>query len=143
MLATAKHFPGHGDVAQDSHLELPVLSVDRARLDSVELPPFRAAIDAGVATVMSAHKGSIDLTKQQTELLKQLSAINKPFVFALFGSPYLLHHIPELPSYMLTYDIHPGAEMAAVKAIAGEIPVQGKLPISLPGLYPVGHGLQR
>ncbi|HEX6179308.1 MAG TPA: glycoside hydrolase family 3 N-terminal domain-containing protein, partial [Thermoanaerobaculia bacterium] len=55
MLATAKHFPGHGDVGQDSHLELPVLTVDRNRLDTVELPPFKAAIDAGVAAVMSAH----------------------------------------------------------------------------------------
>ena len=374
MIATAKHFPGHGDVAQDSHLELPVLSVDRARLDAVELAPFRAAIDAGVAAVMSAHiylpaidtekglpatlsrnaltgllredlgfkgliftdaldmhgvtlhfsneeaavrsveagadvvlfppdverafnglraavasgritearldqsvrqilrakarvglqqyrppdfmrlssvvgskahrdlsqtiadravtlvrdeknavplklspegrllhvnlldhrtgwregavgqvlaaelpkrfprtstvqlddqstaaeytmtqrmadmvdavvvtafirvaayKGSIDLTRQQLDLLRGLSAMNKPFVFVLFGSPYLLHHVPELPSYMLTYDIHPGAEMAAVKALTGEIPIQGRLPIALPGLHPVGHGLTR
>ena len=374
MIATAKHFPGHGDVAQDSHLELPVLPVDRARLDSVELPPFKAAIDAGVGAVMSAHiylpaidsekglpatlshnalttllrgdlgfkgliftdaldmhgvtlhytneeaavrsleagadvllfppdvarafngvkaavasgritearldqsvrqvlrakarlgldrykapdfmrlssivgskahrdlaqtiadravtlvrdeknavplrlrpeqrllhinlldnrtgwregavgrvlaaelpkrfpgtttvqlddqssgveydmtrrmagmvdavvvtafirvaayKGSIDLTKQQLDLLRQLSAAKTPFVFVLFGSPYLLHHVPELPSYMLTYDIHPGAEMAAVKALSGEMPIQGTLPISLPGLHPVGHGLRR
>ena len=55
MLATAKHFPGHGDVATDSHLEMPVLNVDRARLDRMELVPFRAAIQAGVAAVMSAH----------------------------------------------------------------------------------------
>ncbi|HUP45985.1 MAG TPA: glycoside hydrolase family 3 protein, partial [Thermoanaerobaculia bacterium] len=374
MIATAKHFPGHGDVAQDSHLELPVLSVDRARLDAVELPPFKAAIDAGVGAVMSAHiflpaldseeglpatlsrnaltgllredlgfkgliftdaldmhgvtlhftneeaavrsveagadvvlfppdvdrafnglksavqsgritearldesvrqilrakaraglqqyrapdflrlssvvgskahrdlaqtvadravtlvrdqrssvplrlgpdqrllhinlldsrlgwregpvggtlaeelpkrypgastvqlddqstpteytmtrrmadmvdavvvtafirvaayKGSIDLTPQQLTLLRGLSTMDKPFVFILFGSPYLLHHVPELPSYMLTYDIHPGAELAAVKALAGEIPIEGKLPISLPGLHPVGHGLKR
>ncbi|HUP47374.1 MAG TPA: glycoside hydrolase family 3 protein [Thermoanaerobaculia bacterium] len=374
MLATAKHFPGHGDVAQDSHLELPVLPVDRARLDAIELPPFRAAIESGVAAVMSAHiylpaldseeglpatlsrnaltvllrenlgfkgliftdaldmrgvtlhftneeaairsveagadvvlfppnvaaafnglktavasgritearldqsvrqilrakarlgldryrapdfmrlssvvgsrahrdlaqtisdravtlvrdeksavplrlgpdqrllhinlldnrfgwregavgrvlatelpsryprtstvqlddqssaaeyemtrrmadmvdavvvtafirvaayKGSIDLTAQQLRLLRELSALNKPFVFVLFGSPYLLHHVPELPSYMLTYDIHPGAELAAVKALSGEMPLQGRLPISLPGLYPIGHGLRR
>src|SRR5690606_187330 len=54
-LATAKHFPGHGDTGVDSHIELPVITVDRARVDSVELPPFRAAIAAGVAAVMSAH----------------------------------------------------------------------------------------
>ena len=92
---------------------------------------------------VAAYKGSIDLNQQQIRLLKDLSALNKPVVFVLFGSPYLLHHVPELPSYMLTYDTHPGAELAAVKAIAGEIPIQGKLPISLPGLYPVGHGLAR
>jgi len=51
----AKHFPGHGDTALDSHLALPTLSHDLERLLAVELPPFAAAIDAGVASVMSAH----------------------------------------------------------------------------------------
>ena len=55
MLATAKHFPGHGDTATDSHIGLPVLDVDRAARRLVELPPFRAAIEAGVAGVMVAH----------------------------------------------------------------------------------------
>jgi beta-N-acetylhexosaminidase len=55
MLTTAKHFPGHGDTATDSHLGLAQVSGDRARLDSVELPPFRKAIAAGVDAVMVAH----------------------------------------------------------------------------------------
>lgn len=55
VAASAKHFPGHGDTDTDSHLELPSLRHDRARLDAVELPPFRAAVDAGVATIMTAH----------------------------------------------------------------------------------------
>jgi beta-N-acetylhexosaminidase len=55
MLATAKHFPGHGDTGTDSHLALPVITSSWARLDSVELVPFRAAIAAGVQVVMSAH----------------------------------------------------------------------------------------
>lgn len=92
---------------------------------------------------VAAYKGSIDLNRDQIALLKDLSAMEKPFVFVLFGSPYLLHHVPELPSYILTYDTHPGAEMSAVRAISGEIPFQGKLPISLPGLHPIGHGLTR
>lgn len=55
-LATcAKHFPGHGDTAQDSHHTLPRLPHDLDRLREVELPPFRAAIDAGVASIMTAH----------------------------------------------------------------------------------------
>lgn len=54
-LATVKHFPGHGDTHVDSHRSLPVLNVDRERLDSVELVPFRAAIEAGVASVMTGH----------------------------------------------------------------------------------------
>jgi beta-glucosidase len=54
-LACAKHFPGHGDTAVDSHLELPVIPHDRDRLEQVELPSFKSAIAAGVDSVMSAH----------------------------------------------------------------------------------------
>ncbi|MHA1569713.1 MAG: beta-N-acetylhexosaminidase [Alphaproteobacteria bacterium] len=53
--AGAKHFPGHGDTELDSHLELPFVPHDRRRLDSVELPPFAAAVRAGVAALMTAH----------------------------------------------------------------------------------------
>ena len=55
VAACGKHFPGHGDTAQDSHLELPRLPHGLDRLREVELPPFRAAIAAGVATIMTAH----------------------------------------------------------------------------------------
>ena len=55
MLTTAKHFPGHGDTATDSHLGVASVNVDRAHLDSIELPPFRQAIAAGVDSVMVAH----------------------------------------------------------------------------------------
>jgi beta-N-acetylhexosaminidase len=55
MLTTAKHFPGHGETATDSHLGVASVTVDRAHLDSIELPPFRQAIAAGVDSVMVAH----------------------------------------------------------------------------------------
>src|SRR5882762_8357764 len=55
MLATLKHFPGHGDTETDSHLGLPVIRADYARLDTLELIPFRAGIDAGAEVVMSSH----------------------------------------------------------------------------------------
>jgi beta-N-acetylhexosaminidase len=54
-LATAKHFPGHGDTAADSHIDLPVIRADRARLDSLELVPFRAAIAMNVDSIMTGH----------------------------------------------------------------------------------------
>jgi beta-N-acetylhexosaminidase len=57
VIATAKHFPGHGDTAIDSHRGLPEIDVSRARLDAVELTPFRATIAAGVGAVMVAHIG--------------------------------------------------------------------------------------
>ena len=55
ILAVAKHFPGHGDVDVDSHLALPTLRADRGRLDSIELPPFRRLIRAGIGGMMVAH----------------------------------------------------------------------------------------
>src|SRR6202790_4190594 len=54
-LATAKHFPGHGDTASDSHIDLPVIQANRDRLDHLELVPFRAAIAAGVSSIMTGH----------------------------------------------------------------------------------------
>ncbi|MDZ4700785.1 MAG: glycoside hydrolase family 3 N-terminal domain-containing protein [Rhodothermales bacterium] len=55
VIATAKHFPGHGDTATDSHSDLPILPFDRARLDSVELVPFRGVRDAGIMSIMMGH----------------------------------------------------------------------------------------
>ena len=55
VLASAKHFPGHGDTNADSHFDAPVVEHGRERLDAVELRPFRAAIEAGVGAVMSGH----------------------------------------------------------------------------------------
>jgi beta-N-acetylhexosaminidase len=55
IAACAKHFPGHGDTDLDSHFALPRLDLDRERLDRTELPPFRAAIAAEVASIMTAH----------------------------------------------------------------------------------------
>ena len=55
VLATAKHFPGHGDTTVDSHFDLPTVNHDRERIHALELYPFRAAIDADVAAIMTAH----------------------------------------------------------------------------------------
>ena len=55
VIATAKHFPGHGDTDKDSHKTLPLVGVSRQRMDSVELLPFRRLVDAGVSAVMVAH----------------------------------------------------------------------------------------
>ena len=64
-LATAKHFPGHGDTSVDSHVDVPILRVDSQRLQAVELIPFRAAIEAGVASIMTAHLAVPALTAEE------------------------------------------------------------------------------
>lgn len=55
VLACGKHFPGHGDTTKDSHFDLPVVTAPRARLEAVELPPFRAAAKMGIDAFMTAH----------------------------------------------------------------------------------------
>ena len=55
IMATAKHFPGHGDVNVDSHFDLPVINKSKAELDSLELVPFKALIEAGIESIMVAH----------------------------------------------------------------------------------------
>jgi beta-N-acetylhexosaminidase len=75
--------------------------------------------------------------------VRHLTTLDKPLVFTLFGSPFLLMHISELPSYVLGYDLHADVVLVMVKAITGEIPFLGRLPVSLPGFYPIGHRLER
>ncbi len=73
VMACAKHFPGHGDVAVDSHLDLPVINKTRGQLDSLELYPFRELIKAGVGSMMIAHLyiPSIDSTANQASSLSK------------------------------------------------------------------------
>lgn len=73
-MACAKHFPGHGDTATDSHIGLPVVDVSRERLERLELVPFRAAIAAGVGSIMSAH---IALPQIETDLAAPLRPFNE------------------------------------------------------------------
>ncbi len=73
-MACAKHFPGHGDTATDSHIGLPVVDVSRERLEKLELVPFRAAIEAHVGGVMSAH---IALPQIEPELAAPVKALNE------------------------------------------------------------------
>jgi beta-glucosidase-like glycosyl hydrolase/CubicO group peptidase (beta-lactamase class C family) len=78
VMATAKHFPGHGDVNVDSHLDIPIINKSRAALDSLELAPFRALINAGIGSVMVAHLSvpAIDSTPKYATSLSP-KAINE------------------------------------------------------------------
>ena len=79
VIASAKHFPGHGDTDKDSHYTLPVITHDRERLDSLELYPFRGLIEAGVKSVMVGHLNipALDTTKNH------VSSLSKPIVTGL------------------------------------------------------------
>ncbi len=71
VLATAKHFPGHGDTAVDSHRGLPVINFSRERLEKTEFVPFRALINAGIGSVMISHISMPQLDNTKVEPLKQ------------------------------------------------------------------------
>jgi beta-glucosidase-like glycosyl hydrolase len=111
------------------------------------MAPRFDAIIAGVFVRASSGTNRLDLAAPVVSLLQDLARItarrNQPFVSAFFGNPYVPMSVPELPAMLLTYDFSDLAEESAVRAIAGEIAIGGKLPIALPGLYQVGHGLTR
>jgi len=105
------------------------------------------AIIAGVFVRASSGSGRLDLAPHVVRLLQDLSRASdrrsQPFVAAFFGNPYTPMFVPEIPAMLLTYDFSDYAEQSAVRAIAGEIAIGGKLPIALPGLFPLGHGIER
>ncbi|MGH9379542.1 MAG: glycoside hydrolase family 3 N-terminal domain-containing protein [Thermoanaerobaculia bacterium] len=82
------------------------------------------------------------LAAAQARLLQSLLATEIPIVFVSFGSPYVLAELPELDVYLCTFGFTESSQRAAVAALLGEIDVGGKLPVTLPGLYPYGHGLE-
>ena len=87
MLTTAKHFPGHGDTDVDSHLAVPVITADRSRLDTVELPPFAAAIKAGVDAVLVAHVSVPALDPDP----KRVASVSPPIVTGLLKEQLGFH----------------------------------------------------
>ncbi|HET9413253.1 MAG TPA: hypothetical protein VFO74_03915, partial [Pseudolabrys sp.] len=105
------------------------------------------AIVAGVFVRASSGSGRLDLAPHVIELLQDLTRDGqraaRPFVAVFFGNPYTPMFVQEIPAMLLTYDFSDYAEQSAVKALAGEIPIAGKLPITLPGMLPLGHGLSR
>lgn len=71
VLATAKHFPGHGDTNVDSHRGLPIIDLPKSRLEAVELVPFKSVIDAGIGSVMVAHISLPQIDNTEVKLLKK------------------------------------------------------------------------
>ena len=109
---------------------------------------FTSASDAGTVVValfsrVSAGKGSVDLEPRHVELIKRLAALeNGPAVAVLsFGSPYFLRHFPEVDAYLCFYRNTPETQRIAPRALLGEMDIGGRLPVSIPGLYPAGHGI--
>ncbi len=88
-----------------------------------------------------AWKGTVDLDFRHIQLVQEAAADSSPVVVVSFGSPYFLRHFSFVDSYICAYRWDEQAQKAAVRALFGEIDIKGRLPVSLPGLYPAGHGL--
>jgi beta-N-acetylhexosaminidase len=124
---------------------------DRSTTEELELVRATAArYDAIVASVFvraASGSGRMDLSPPLVKLLGDISRATanspKPFVTVFFGNPYVPAGIPQLPAVMLTYDFYDLAETAAVRALTGQAPIEGRLPISIPGIGNLGMGIAR
>lgn len=92
--------------------------------------------------VRTGSTNSIGLPEPGVRALNAILGAKTPVVGISFGNPYLLQSFPNLTTYMIAYGDMPALQQAAARSILGEIEVTGRLPISLPGLYPRGTGIQ-
>ena len=105
------------------------------------------AIIASVFVRTTPRDGGMDLSEPLVSLLNRLASMtearSQPYVAVLFGSPYTALALGAVPALLLTYDFYDRSERNAVRALAGETPIRGRLPVALPGMFPLGHGLER
>ena len=151
-------FPSNWRIAAPSRTFIPELRKRWANVTSIELSDrtspseielvraMASRYDAVVASVFvraGSASGRMDLAPPLQRLLTDLGKGRRPLVTVFFGNPYVATFMPDLPAVMLTYDFYDRAEASAVRAIAGEAAIGGRLPIELPGLAKVGSGLDR
>lgn len=154
--------PGNWRIAAPSRSFIPelkqrwrnVTSVElseRSTADEVELvramAPRYDAVVASVFVRASSGSGRMDLPANMQNLLRtiarQTDQGGAPFVAVLFGNPYTATFLQDVPAILLTYDFYDRPERSAVRALAGEAPITGTLPIGLPGVAERGAGLMR
>lgn len=151
-------YPGNWRISAPSRTFIPELKKRWPNVTSVELSDrtspaeielvrsMAARYDAVIASIFvraSSASGRMDLAEPLQRLLGGFTRGNRPFVTVFFGNPYVASFIPDLPAVMLTYDFYDHAEASAVRALAGEAAIGGRLPIELPGYAKVGSGLDR
>ena len=136
-----KRWPQVTSIEVSDHTPLSELNLVRA------VAPRYGAVVASVFVRATSGSGRLDLSPELIKLLRDLARAaertNTPLVTTFFGNPYVAAAVPELPAVLLTYDFYDLAEASAVRAIAGEAAIGGRLPVALPGMFPVGHGLDR
>ena len=124
---------------------------DRTPVSEIELVRATVsrfdAVIVGVFVRAASLNGRMDLSGELVAMLqrvaRQARLTGQPFVAVVFGNPYVATFIEDLPAMLLTYDVADLAQSSAARALAGERPITGRLPITLGVRFPVGHGLVR
>jgi beta-N-acetylhexosaminidase len=91
---------------------------------------------------VEAYRGSVALEGGLSGFINNLVKAGPPVALISLGSPYLLRNFPDVSAYAATFSTTRTAEMAAARAVFGEIAIQGKLPVSIPGIATLGDGIQ-
>jgi beta-N-acetylhexosaminidase len=106
-----------------------------------KLPGCQSYVVAAFASV-GANRGGVGLAGELPHAIETLVASGKPVALAALGNPYLLRDFPRVAAYLATFSTVPPSEIAAVRALFGEIDIRGHLPVSIPGLANYRDGIQ-
>jgi beta-N-acetylhexosaminidase len=134
-----KRFPGTTAVEVTDRTTAAELELVRALAKGAD------AVVAASFVRAAAASGHLGLAESQLALLEGLThdVGSRPYVVVALGSPFVGELGGKLPALLLTYELGDAPEAQAVRAICGELPIGGRLPVSLPGLFAAGHGLER
>ncbi|MBK9087917.1 MAG: glycoside hydrolase family 3 C-terminal domain-containing protein [Holophagales bacterium] len=141
------------DTTLQAELKKRVEAVEYVRLDPTSCAGEGTAI-AGKAAAADAvlvaffvrprsGRGTLEIPAEGKAAIAALLASGRPVVAVSFGSPYLLRDVPALTTYLCGYGPQALVQSAAVRALFGEAPIEGKLPVTIPGLAPRGTGLRK
>ena len=118
--------------------EIDLIRATAGRYDAIVVSVFvRAASGSGRMDLAPPLAGLL------TDVARATANTPKPFVTIFFGNPYVPMAVPTVPAALLTYDFYDLAELSAVRALAGEAPITGRLPVALPGMFDAGWGVRR
>ncbi|RMF09369.1 MAG: beta-N-acetylglucosaminidase [Candidatus Neomarinimicrobiota bacterium] len=93
-------------------------------------------------SIPRAWRGAIYLTPRQTRFVQAVARKTSRILLVSFGNPYLIRSFPEIPNYLVNYKDQPLLQTAAARAVLGQAPIGGKLPVAIPGIAPSGSGLE-
>jgi len=119
----------------------PSMSRESMEQAALKLPACDSYAVAAFSSA-AAYRGTVGLSGELAPWLQGLIASGKPVVFIALGDPYLLRSFPDVPAYLATFSTSRVSEVAAVRALLGELNITGHLPVTIPGLAQYGEGIQ-